>query len=191
MELPALPPGLVGSHCIGVDPVLPDAQAEMLGCHAAGHPTPAGASNDSNMGKYVAEQTVKQMIANDLPVRGARCDRAGHDLQENRPDIRNSKVIDVVRELQSQRAGTARAASWEGDHVADRLGAGHQHDQAVQAEGQAAVRRRAVLQRVEQEAELAWLRAPMFSARNTLLCTSARWIRTEPPPSSQPLSTMS
>jgi hypothetical protein len=80
----------------------------------------------------------------------------------------------------------------EGDHVADRLGAGHQRDDAVQAEGQAAVRRRAVLQRVEQEAELG-LR---FFGRdlervNTLLCTSARWIRTEPPPISQPLSTMS
>jgi hypothetical protein len=69
---------------------------------------------------------------------------------------------------------------------------GHQRDQAVQAEGQAAVRRRAVLQRVEQEAELGLrVLGPMFSAANTLLCTSARWIRTEPPPSSQPLSTMS
>ena len=81
----------------------------------------------------------------------------------------------------------------EGDHVADRLGAGHQRDEAVEAERDAAVRRRAVLQRVEQEAELRALSssAPIFSARNTLLCTSSRWIRTEPPPSSQPFSTMS
>jgi hypothetical protein len=72
------------------------------------------------------------------------------------------------------------------------LGAGHQRDDAVQAEGDAAVRRRAVLQRVEQEAELGCASSgEIFSARNTLLCTSSRWIRTEPPPISQPLSTMS
>ena len=53
------------------------------------------------MGKYVAEQTVKQMIANDLSVKGAPIIVLGMTFKENCPDIRNSKVIDVVRELQS------------------------------------------------------------------------------------------
>ena len=53
------------------------------------------------MGKYVAEQTIKQMIANDLPVKGAKVIVLGMTFKENCPDLRNSKVIDVVRELQS------------------------------------------------------------------------------------------
>ena len=92
-------PGLVGGHCIGVDPYYLTHKAEMLGY------TPqvilAGRRINDGMGKYVAEQTVKQMIANDLPVKGAQVIVLGMTFKENCPDIRNSKVIDVVRELQS------------------------------------------------------------------------------------------
>ena len=92
-------PGLVGGHCIGVDPYYLTHKAEMLGY------TPqvilAGRRINDGMGKYVAEQTVKQMIANDLSVKGAPVIVLGMTFKENCPDIRNSKVIDVVRELQS------------------------------------------------------------------------------------------
>jgi UDP-N-acetyl-D-galactosamine dehydrogenase len=92
-------PGLVGGHCIGVDPYYLTHKAEMLGY------TPqvilAGRRINDSMGKYVAEQTVKQLIANDLPVKGAPIIVLGMTFKENCPDIRNSKVIDVVRELQS------------------------------------------------------------------------------------------
>jgi UDP-N-acetyl-D-galactosamine dehydrogenase len=92
-------PGLVGGHCIGVDPYYLTHKAEMLGY------TPqvilAGRRINDSMGKYVAEQTVKQMIANDLPVKGAPIIVLGMTFKENCPDIRNSKVIDVVRELKS------------------------------------------------------------------------------------------
>jgi UDP-N-acetyl-D-galactosamine dehydrogenase len=92
-------PGLVGGHCIGVDPYYLTHKAEMLGY------TPqvilAGRRINDSMGKYVAEQTVKQMIANDFPVKGAPIIVLGMTFKENCPDIRNSKVIDVVRELQS------------------------------------------------------------------------------------------
>ena len=92
-------PGLVGGHCIGVDPYYLTHKAEMLGY------TPqvilAGRRINDSMGKYVAEQTIKQMISCDLPVKGASVIVLGMTFKENCPDLRNSKVIDVVRELQS------------------------------------------------------------------------------------------
>jgi UDP-N-acetyl-D-galactosamine dehydrogenase len=92
-------PGLVGGHCIGVDPYYLTHKAEMLGYNP--QVILAGRRINDSMGKYVAEQTVKQMIANDLPVKGAPVIVLGMTFKENCPDIRNSKVIDVVRELQS------------------------------------------------------------------------------------------
>ena len=92
-------PGLVGGHCIGVDPYYLTHKAEMLGYHP--QVILAGRRINDSMGKYVAEQTVKQMIANDLSVKGAPIIVLGMTFKENCPDIRNSKVIDVVRELQS------------------------------------------------------------------------------------------
>jgi len=92
-------PGLVGGHCIGVDPYYLTHKAEKLGY------TPqvilAGRRINDSMGKYVAEQTVKKMIAADLPVKGANIIVLGMTFKENCPDLRNSKVIDVVRELKS------------------------------------------------------------------------------------------
>jgi UDP-N-acetyl-D-glucosamine/UDP-N-acetyl-D-galactosamine dehydrogenase len=92
-------PGLVGGHCIGVDPYYLTHKAEMLGY------TPqvilAGRRINDGMGKYVAEQTIKQMISADLGVKGANVIVLGMTFKENCPDVRNSKVIDVVRELKS------------------------------------------------------------------------------------------
>ncbi len=92
-------PGLVGGHCIGVDPYYLTHKAEMMGY------TPqvilAGRRINDGMGKFVAEQTVKQMISNDIQVKGANVIVLGMTFKENCPDLRNSKVIDVVRELKS------------------------------------------------------------------------------------------
>jgi UDP-N-acetyl-D-galactosamine dehydrogenase len=92
-------PGLVGGHCIGVDPYYLTYKAEMLGHHP--QVILAGRRINDNMGKYIAEQTVKQMISADLPVKGADVIVLGLTFKENCPDLRNSRVIDVIRELKS------------------------------------------------------------------------------------------
>ena len=92
-------PGLVGGHCIGVDPYYLTHKAEMLGHHP--QVILAGRRINDNMGKFIAEQTVKEMLAADLPVKGADVIVLGLTFKENCPDLRNSKVIDVIRELES------------------------------------------------------------------------------------------
>jgi len=92
-------PGLVGGHCIGVDPYYLTHKAEMLGYHP--QVILAGRRINDGMGKYVAEQTVKQMIQAGSHVKGANVIVLGLTFKENCPDLRNSRVIDVVRELQS------------------------------------------------------------------------------------------
>lgn len=92
-------PGLVGGHCIGVDPYYLTHKAEMLGYHP--QVILAGRRINDNMGKFIAEQAVKEMLAADLPVKGADVIVLGLTFKENCPDLRNSKVIDVIRELQS------------------------------------------------------------------------------------------
>lgn len=92
-------PGLVGGHCIGVDPYYLTHKAEELGYHP--QVILAGRRINDSMGKFVAEQLVKQMIVADLPVKGGKVAVLGLTFKENCPDLRNSKVIDVVRELQS------------------------------------------------------------------------------------------
>ncbi|WP_068637153.1 nucleotide sugar dehydrogenase [Thauera butanivorans] len=92
-------PGLVGGHCIGVDPYYLTHKAEMLGYHP--QVILAGRRINDGMGKYVAEQTVKKMIAAGSSIKGADVVVLGLTFKENCPDLRNSKVIDVIRELQS------------------------------------------------------------------------------------------
>ncbi len=92
-------PGLVGGHCIGVDPYYLTHKAEMLGYHP--QVIIAGRRINDGMGKYIAEQTVKQMIQSGACVRGADVIVLGLTFKENCPDLRNSKVIDVIHELQS------------------------------------------------------------------------------------------
>jgi UDP-N-acetyl-D-galactosamine dehydrogenase len=92
-------PGLVGGHCIGVDPYYLTHKADMLGYHP--QVILAGRRINDGMGKYIAEQTVKLMIQSGFHVKGAHVNVLGLTFKENCPDIRNSRVIDVVRELAS------------------------------------------------------------------------------------------
>jgi UDP-N-acetyl-D-galactosamine dehydrogenase len=92
-------PGLVGGHCIGVDPYYLTFKAEKLGYHP--QVILAGRRINDGMGKYVAEQTVKHMIQAGFPVKGSHVNVLGLTFKENCPDLRNSKVIDVIRELES------------------------------------------------------------------------------------------
>lgn len=90
-------PGLVGGHCIGVDPYYLTYKAEMLGYHS--QVILAGRRINDDMGKYVAENCVKKLIAADKAVKGAKVAILGFTFKENCPDTRNTKVIDIVNEL--------------------------------------------------------------------------------------------
>ncbi len=90
-------PGLVGGHCIGVDPYYLTYKAEMLGYHS--QVILSGRRINDDMGKYVAENCVKKLIASDKAVRGAKVAILGFTFKENCPDTRNTKVIDIVHEL--------------------------------------------------------------------------------------------
>lgn len=91
-------PGLVGGHCIGVDPYYLTHKAEQLGYHP--EILLAGRRLNDGMGAYVAGEMVKAMLKRGLPVAGARLLVMGLTFKENCPDLRNTRVIDVVRELQ-------------------------------------------------------------------------------------------
>jgi UDP-N-acetyl-D-galactosamine dehydrogenase len=92
-------PGLVGGHCIGVDPYYLTHKADMLGYHP--QVILAGRRINDGMGKYVADETVKLMIQTGSVVSGADVNVLGLTFKENCPDLRNSRVIDVVHELAS------------------------------------------------------------------------------------------
>ncbi|MDR0674510.1 MAG: nucleotide sugar dehydrogenase [Zoogloeaceae bacterium] len=92
-------PGLVGGHCIGVDPYYLTCKAEMLGYHP--QVILAGRRVNDEMAAFVARQTVKRMIDAGSRVKGARIIVLGLAFKENCPDLRNSKVADLVAELQS------------------------------------------------------------------------------------------
>jgi UDP-N-acetyl-D-galactosamine dehydrogenase len=90
-------PGLVGGHCIGVDPYYLTHKAEEIGYHP--QVIMAGRRINDGMGKYVAEMTVKKLIQADKTVKGARILVLGLTFKENVPDIRNTRVIDIIDEL--------------------------------------------------------------------------------------------
>jgi UDP-N-acetyl-D-galactosamine dehydrogenase len=91
-------PGLVGGHCIGVDPYYLTYKADMIGYHP--QVILAGRRINDGMGKFVAEQTVKRMIESGSPIKGARVNVLGLTFKENCSDLRNSRVIDVIDELE-------------------------------------------------------------------------------------------
>jgi UDP-N-acetyl-D-galactosamine dehydrogenase len=136
-------PGLVGGHCIGVDPYYLTHKAEMLGYHP--QVILAGRRINDGMGPFVAQKTVKLMIQAGLNIKGARVNVLGLTFKENCPDLRNSKVPDIIRELESfgitvavhdplADAGEARheyglaLASWEALPPADALILAVAHD---------------------------------------------------------------
>lgn len=90
-------PGLVGGHCIGVDPYYLTVKAESVGYHP--EMILAGRRVNDQMGKFIAERTVKQLIRAGKPVFRARIGVLGLTFKEDVPDLRNSKVVDIVREL--------------------------------------------------------------------------------------------
>lgn len=90
-------PGLVGGHCIGVDPYYLTHKAERIGYHP--QVILSGRRINDGMGKYIAEQTIKQIIKLGGPVREAKIAILGFTFKENCPDVRNTRVIDIIYEL--------------------------------------------------------------------------------------------
>jgi len=121
-------PGLVGGHCIGVDPYYLTHKADKLGYHP--QVILAGRRINDGMGKYIAEQTVKQLIESGSPVKDASVVVLGLTFKENCPDLRNSRVIDVIRELESY--GVSVTVT---DPVASAQEAQHEYGIALRAWG--------------------------------------------------------
>ena len=92
-------PGLVGGHCIGVDPYYLTYKASVVGYHP--EVILAGRRINDGMGKFIAEQTVKKMIAQNAQVKGAKVLIMGLTFKENCADLRNTRVVDVVEELET------------------------------------------------------------------------------------------
>jgi len=92
-------PGLVGGHCIGVDPYYLTYKAEMLGYHP--DVILAGRRINDSMGNFIAQQTVKQLIQAGSPIKGATVNVLGITFKENVPDLRNSKAANLVAELRA------------------------------------------------------------------------------------------
>jgi len=90
-------PGLVGGHCIGVDPYYLTYKAEEKGYHS--EVIAAGRRINSDMGKYVAENLIKNMIKVNIPVEKAKIGILGFTFKDNCPDVRNTRVVDIVQEL--------------------------------------------------------------------------------------------
>lgn len=90
-------PGLVGGHCIGVDPYYLAQKAQESGYHP--EIILAGRRLNDGMGEYVAQEVVKQMVKKDIPVKNAKILVLGITFKENCPDVRNTKVVDILAEL--------------------------------------------------------------------------------------------
>lgn len=97
-------PGLVGGHCIGIDPYYLTYQAQKLGYHS--EVILSGRRINDNMGQYIARCIVKKLIEADVLIKGAVIGIFGFTFKENCPDIRNTKVIDIVRELEEYQVRT-------------------------------------------------------------------------------------
>lgn len=92
-------PGLVGGHCIGVDPYYLTYKAESVGYHP--EIILAGRRINDNMGRFVVEKTIKMMIGEGQPIKGTRVGVLGLTFKEDCPDLRNTRVVDIVEELES------------------------------------------------------------------------------------------
>jgi len=103
-------PGLVGGHCIGVDPYYLAQKAQEYGYHP--EIILAGRRMNDHMSEYVASQVVKQMIKNGLCVKGSNILVLGITFKENCPDIRNSKVVDLIRSLEEYEAKVTIHDPW-------------------------------------------------------------------------------
>lgn len=134
-------PGLVGGHCIGVDPYYLTHKAEEVGYHP--QVILAGRRINDNMGRYVARNTIRLMLRNGMDVPRCRIGVLGITFKENCPDIRNSKVVDMVREFEAWGAHVVIADPWanaeevrhEYGLALDRVDADHPVDALVVAVG--------------------------------------------------------
>lgn len=103
-------PGMVGGHCIGIDPYYLTHKAEEVGYHP--QVILAGRRINDNMSRYVARNTIKRMLKNGIDVARCRVGVLGMTFKENCPDIRNSKVVDMVREFEGWGAEVVVADAW-------------------------------------------------------------------------------
>ncbi len=103
-------PGLVGGHCIGVDPYYLAQKAQEVGYHP--EIILAGRRLNDSMGAYVAGEVVKLMVEKDIPVKGAKVLILGFTFKENCPDVRNTRVIDIIAELQRYNTEVAIYDPW-------------------------------------------------------------------------------
>ena len=107
-------PGLVGGHCIGVDPYYLAQKAEELGYHP--EIILAGRRLNDGMGKYVAGEVVKLMVKKDIKVKGSKALILGFTFKEDCPDVRNTKVIDIIRELETYGVEVIIHDPWADEH---------------------------------------------------------------------------
>ena len=103
-------PGLVGGHCIGVDPYYLAQKAQEFGYHP--EIILAGRRMNDGMGKYVASEVVKLMVQNDIKVKGSNILNLGITFKENCPDVRNTKAVDVINNLRSYGANITTYDPW-------------------------------------------------------------------------------
>jgi UDP-N-acetyl-D-glucosamine/UDP-N-acetyl-D-galactosamine dehydrogenase len=103
-------PGLVGGHCIGVDPYYLAQKAQEVGYHP--EIILAGRRLNDSMGSYVAAETIKLMINKEIPIKNARILILGFTFKENCTDVRNTRVIDIVRELKTYQADVSICDPW-------------------------------------------------------------------------------
>lgn len=114
-------PGLVGGHCIGVDPYYLTHKAEEVGYHP--QVILAGRRINDNMARYVARNTIKLMLQNGMDVPRCRVGVLGVTFKENCPDIRNSKVVDMIREFEAWGVQVVVADTWaDADEVQHEYG---------------------------------------------------------------------
>ena len=111
-------PGLVGGHCIGVDPYYLTHKAQSVGYHP--EMILAGRRLNDGMGAYVVSQLVKQMLKNRIHVEGANVLIMGLTFKENCPDLRNTKVIDIVKELKEYNVDADITDPWCSSEAAER-----------------------------------------------------------------------
>lgn len=114
-------PGLVGGHCIGVDPYYLAQKAQEVGYHP--EIILAGRRVNDGMGKYVADQLIKKMISKNIIIVGAKILILGFTFKENCPDVRNTKVIDIIKRLQEYNVNITVHDPWANvDHAQQHYG---------------------------------------------------------------------
>ena len=131
-------PGLVGGHCIGVDPYYLAQKAQEVGYHP--EIILAGRRLNDGMGEYIAHEVVKLMVKKDIPVKGAKILVLGITFKENCPDVRNTKVTDILRTLEEYQTNITILDPWaDPDEVAREYGWSSVKELKITAEFDAAI----------------------------------------------------